>query len=267
MSHRTAVPRARGRPGSVADPAGTGNQREGWNDQACVPSAARALLTVAASAALVLVGAPTAGAHVEATPEAGAQAGGGPVSIAFSAEAESASAGIASIRTQLPAGVPPDSVSLAGGPAGWTLSPTADGYDISGPPLAPGTDAEFTVAIERLPADATVLVFKTLVRYTDGQEDAWIEEPTPGNPEPASPAPVVTVAPAATPTASPSTTTATATATATTTASPATPSSTPSAQVADDDGTSAWPFVVGALVVVGVGGGLAFWRLRARSRS
>ena len=191
----------------------------------------------------------------------GAQAGAGPVTVAFSAEAESPSAGIASIRAQLPAGIPPESVSLASGPAGWAMTPTADGYDISGPPLAPGTDAEFGITIAQLPADATVLVFKTLVRYTDGQEDAWIEEPTADNPEPENPAPAITVAPAAAPTASPSSSAPAST----TSAAATTPSTTPEARD-DEDGASAWPWVLGAVLVVAVVGGLAYRRFGARSR-
>ena len=82
-------------------------------------SVVRSLLAVAATAALVLIGASPAAAHVEATVDPGAQAGAGPVTVAFSAEAESPSAGIAGIRAQPPAGIPPESVSLASGPAGW----------------------------------------------------------------------------------------------------------------------------------------------------
>jgi hypothetical protein len=222
---------------------------------------ARFLLTAAAAAGLLLIGVAPAGAHVEATPGAGARAGDGPVTVAFAAEAESATAGIAGIKTQLPAGVLPEWVSLASAPTGWALTPTADGYEIGGPALAPGTDATFTITIGQLPADATVLTFKTLVRYTDGQEDAWIEEPTPDNPEPQSPAPVITVAPAAAATSSPAATTTTPVP-----STPATPSTTPQAQTADDNGTPAWPLVLGAVVVVALAGGLGYWKLRSRPR-
>ena len=244
-------------------PLGSGNQRDRCGDQESVHSAVRPLLAVATTAALVLIGTAPAAAHVEATVDPGAQAGAGPVAVAFSAEAESPSAGIASIRAQLPAGIPPESVSLASGPAGWVLSPTADGYDITGPPLAPGTDAEFGITIAQLPADATVLVFKTLVRYTDGQEDAWIEEPTADNPEPENPAPVITVAPAAAPTTS---TPSSSAAASTTSAAATTPSTTPEARADDEDGASAWPWVLGAGLVVAVVGGLAYRWFGARSR-
>ena len=225
--------------------------------------AARPLLAALATAALVLFGAAPAAAHVEATVDPGAQAGAGPVTVTFSAAAESPSAGIASIRAQLPAGIPPESVSLASGPAGWALTPTTDGYDITGPPLAPGTDAEFTISIELLPADATVLVFKTLVRYTDGAEDAWIEEPTTDNPEPQNPAPAITVAPAAAPTTTPSPSASPAT---TSSVAATTASTTPQASADDGDGNPAWPWVLGAVLVVAVAGGLVYRRFGSRSR-
>ena len=154
-------------------------------------------------------------------------------------------------------------MSLASGPAGWALTPTADGYDVTGPPLAPGTDVEFGITIEQLPADATVLVFKTLVRYTDGAEDAWIEEPTADNPEPAEPGPgdhrgaggsaddddavVVRDAPPRPRRPRPRRRPPRRRAPTTRTARPM------------------WPWVVGAVLVVALAGGLAYWRFGSRS--
>jgi hypothetical protein len=60
------------------------------------------------------------------------------------------------------------------------LAPTADGFELGGPALVPGLDAEYSVTVAQLPADATELTFPTLQRYSDGREDAWIERsPTP----------------------------------------------------------------------------------------
>jgi cell division septation protein DedD len=223
----------------------------------------RLAVAVLLAACLLLVGARPAAAHVEATVSPGAQAGAGPVTVAFAAEAESPSAGIASVKTQLPAGMPPQDVSLATGPSGWALTPTPDGFEVGGAPLQPGTDADFSVSIRQLPADRTELPFKTLVRYTDGSEDAWIEEPTPGNPEPENPAPVITVAPAAAPTstAAPSSTPATS--------SPATstPATTPQAQESDDEGTPTWLIVLGVLAAVAVLAGGLFLARRSRTRT
>ena len=221
----------------------------------------RAALTAAAATAMVLVSSASAGAHVEATAE-GAQAGAGPVVTAFTVEAESSTAGIAGVKTQLPAGLPPSSVSLASGPDGWVLTPTSDGYEVAGPAIATGVDAEFGVTIAELPADAAPETpFKTLVRYSDGTEDAWIELPTADSPEPANPAPAITVAPAAAPSA-PTTT-------------PLSPSASPTAEpttqsdaeplAATDDDSSSTGLVIGAVAVVVALAGAALWFRRRQS--
>jgi len=134
-----------------------------------------------------------AAAHVEVSAE-GAQAGTGPVTLSFMAESESPSLGVVSVKTQLPDGIVPADVSLAGGPEGWVLTPTADGFELGGPALAPGLDAEYSVTVAQLPADATELVFPTLQRYSDGREEAWIEPVTADLPNPERPAPVLSVA-------------------------------------------------------------------------
>jgi hypothetical protein len=223
----------------------------------------RLAVAVLLAACLLLVGAGPAAAHVEATVSPGAQAGAGPVTVAFAAEAESPSAGIASVKTQLPAGMPPQDVSLATGPSGWALTPTPDGFEVGGAPLQPGTDADFTISIRQLPADRTELPFKTLVRYTDGTEDAWIEEPTPDNPDPEDPAPIITVAPAAAPTSAAAPSPTPATSSAATTA----PTTTPQAQESDDEGTPTWLIVLGVLAAVAVLAGGLFLARRTRTRT
>jgi hypothetical protein len=223
----------------------------------------RLAVAVLLAACLLLVGARPAAAHVEATVSPGAQAGAGPVTVAFAAEAESPSAGIASVKTQLPAGMPPQDVSLATGPSGWALTPTPDGFEVGGAPLQPGTDADFTISIRQLPADRTELPFKTLVRYTDGTEDAWIEEPTPDNPDPENPAPIITVAPAAAPTSAAAPSPTPATSSAATTA----PTTTPQAQESDDEGTPTWLIVLGVLAAVAVLAGGLFLARRTRTRT
>ena len=100
------------------------------------------------------------------------------------AESESPSVGIVGVKTQLPDGIAPADVSLAGGPEGWALTPTADGFELGGPALVPGLDAEYSVTVAQLPADATELTFPTLQRYSDGREDAWIEPVTDPLPNP-----------------------------------------------------------------------------------
>jgi hypothetical protein len=154
----------------------------------------RAALTTAAALGIVVATSTAASAHVEVSASGPAQAGTGPVTLVFSAESESSSAGIVSIQTQLPVGIAPEDVTLAGGPAGWTLTPTTDGFEVAGPDIGRGVDAEFSVTIARLPADSTELAFPTLQRYSDGRTDAWIQPITDALPTPNQPAPVITVA-------------------------------------------------------------------------
>jgi hypothetical protein len=89
-----------------------------------LPTSARRSSAVPAPAAvLVLLGAGPALAHVEVAAQGTAQAGTGPVTLLFSAEAESATAGIVGFRTRLPEGIEPGAASLASAPPGWVLAP------------------------------------------------------------------------------------------------------------------------------------------------
>jgi uncharacterized protein YcnI len=225
----------------------------------------RSLATGALTAALLAAGTGTAAAHVEVSAP-GATAGTGPVTVTFSAAAENPS-GVAGLRTQLPEGIDPATVSLASGPAGWTLTATADGFEVGGPPLASGEDAEFAVSVAQLPFEVTELAFPTIQRYADGTEDAWIEQTAPGAPEPEQPAPVLTVAPGApapaTASAPPTTTTPSPEPSPQETAATAT---TPAAEEEDDGGVATgWLVGLGVLVVAAVAGGL--WVRRSRARS
>ena len=214
---------------------------------------------------LVLAGAGPASAHVEATAE-GAQAGTGPVTVDFFAEAESTTAGIVGVKIQLPPGIPPASVSLASGPAGWTLTPTADGYEAGGADIGPGVNLEYSISIAQLPPDATELPFKLLLRYSDGREDPWIELPTDSNPEPENPAPIVTVAPAP---PGPTTAPSTPSATPPTTAAPSPVATDDSAQSSEEDGSLPTGVIVAVVIVVlaALAGGLWFWRSRTSRRA
>jgi hypothetical protein len=212
------------------------------------------------------MGAGPAVAHIEVSAE-GAQAGAGPVTLSFMAESESPNVGIVGVKAQLPDGMAPADVSLAGAPEGWALTPTADGFELGGPALAPGLDAEYSVTVAQLPADATELAFPTLQRYSDGREDAWIEPVTDALPNPEKPAPVLSVAPAppgATTAGTPSPT-ATDAATAEPTAS--TDAQTDEALESADDGsnTGTIVLVVGFLAVVAIGAGGWAWRVRRRA--
>jgi uncharacterized protein YcnI len=222
----------------------------------------RTTATVLMSAVLLAAGTGTAAAHVEVSAE-GAVAGTGPVTLAFSAASEAAS-GITAMRTQLPDGIDPADVTLAAGPPGWVLTPTAEGFEVGGPALPVGADAEYAVTVATLPAGVTELAFPTVQVYADGTEDAWIEQEVPGGPEPELPAPVLAVAPgAAAPTTPAPATTAPATPTGTESAPPT--ATTPDPAAAADEGTgSGWLVAVAAVAaVVAVAGGLWYRRSRA----
>lgn len=225
----------------------------------------RAAIVGLAVSVVLLAGASPAAAHVEASAE-GAQAGTGPVVVDFLAEAESTTAGIVGVKVQLPAGISPDDVVLAVGPAGWTLAPTSDGYEAGGPDIGPGVDLEYSITIGQLPPDATELPFKTLLRYSGGREDAWIELPTEANPHPEQPAPAITVAPAP-----PAATTTPSSAAPTPSAD--SPSSSPAepveaAQTSADEGGSTWWIGGAAIAAIAVlAGGLWFWRSRTSRTS
>jgi hypothetical protein len=235
-------------------------------DQSSVHTSSRAVrrTTVVAvlTAGVLAVTVSPASAHVEVSAPEGTQAGTGPVTLTFMAEAESATAGVVAVQSQLPPSIDPGDVTLAGGPAGWSFTPTPDGFEVAGPDLGVGVDAEFSVTVARLPADTTELSFPTLQRYTDGREDAWIEPVTAAVPNPDMPAPVLTVAPAPPgATAAPNSASG---APATTSASPSDPASTaPVNQAAEEESsTGTVALVVGIVVVLALGVAAWIWRSR-----
>ncbi|MGW7328363.1 DUF1775 domain-containing protein [Streptomyces sp. NPDC054840] len=153
-------------------------------------------LGIAAVGALVVVGvaAGPAAAHAEVTasdPRALAEN----VTLSFTSEAESETAGISELRVVLPRGIAPDAVTLRDAPKEWKLTATPDGYAIGGPALATGTDAEYSVTVRQLP-DEKSLAFKTLETYGDGKISRWIEVPTDGE-KVDNPAPVLKLGAAA----------------------------------------------------------------------
>ncbi|MGY1682027.1 DUF1775 domain-containing protein [Geodermatophilus sp. SYSU D01176] len=212
------------------------------------------------SALLLAAGTGTAAAHVSVDAP-GAVAGTGPVTLQFSAASEAA-AGITAMRTRLPEGIDPAGVSLASGPAGWTLASTGQGFEVGGPALPPGADAEYAVTVATLLAGVTELAFPTVQVYADGTEDAWIEQQVPGGPEPELPAPVLTVAPG---TPAPSTSAPAPTVSATPTESEPAPTATTPDPAAADEGTgSGWLVPVAAVAgLAAVAGGLWYRRSRA----
>ncbi|CAM5704395.1 hypothetical protein SALBM135S_07615 [Streptomyces alboniger] len=132
-------------------------------------------LTVLTGMALVfgIAFAGPASAHVEVEAE-GAGALAENVTLDFTAESESDKAGITKLEVILPKGITPADVTYKDGPKGWKLAATERGYTVSGPKVAIGEDAAYSVEVRQLP-DAKSLAFKTLQTYSDGRVDRWIE--------------------------------------------------------------------------------------------
>ncbi|MFE2548222.1 DUF1775 domain-containing protein [Streptomyces sp. NPDC059355] len=231
-------------------------------------------LGIAAVGALAVVGvaAGPAAAHAEVTasdPRALAEN----VTLSFTSEAESETAGIAELRVVLPKGIAADTLTLKDAPKEWKLTATADGYTIGGPALATGTDAEYSVTVRQLP-DEKSLAFKTLETYGDGKVSRWIEVPTNGE-KVDNPAPVLELKAAApgakliVPGPSPTPSSA-APSVRPPTASPSAPVASASARAAgDEDAGSGTGAVVGAIaaVLVLAAAGAFWWMRRGRGRA
>ncbi|GAA4249915.1 DUF1775 domain-containing protein [Dactylosporangium darangshiense] len=219
-------------------------------------TAGSVLAVAAVTIAVVLSTALPAAAHVEVKADK-AQAGATNVTITFSAENESSKASITSVEVALPAGIAPADVTYVSGPTGWALTPTASGYKVAGPGLAAKQNAEYAVKVAKLP-DAKTVSFKTLVNYSDGRVDRWIELPDAGAGSD-NPAPTLALAPAAAPASSAAPSTAAA-------SSAAPVETTATAIAADGDGGSSAPLFIGlAVVVVAILAGVVIWRVRRTS--
>jgi uncharacterized protein YcnI len=203
-----------------------------------------ALAAALGLAAAVAVSASPAWAHVQVTADK-PQAGATNVTVTFNGEAESTKAGIKSEQVFLPAGITAGQVHLGKAPTGWTFTTATDSFTVAGPALPIGTDAVWSVVIDKLPADATQLVFKTIETYGDGQVDRWITEQQAGQPEPEHPAPVLKLTAAAA-TSAPATT-----APATTSPATTSPTAGANAPASSSGGNGLW-WVVAAIVVLAV---------------
>lgn len=228
--------------------------------------ARRAAVVLAAGAAAVLGLAGPAAAHVEVTATPPRALATGAV-LTLSGEAESDTAGVTGVRIQLPAGMLPADFRLAGAPAGWRLTGSAQVLSIGGPALPVGRDLRLTLKVRQLP-DTDRLVLKTVQTYSDKTEDAWIELPSASVPEPDQPAPVVTLqsaAPGATPvpratapaptSAAPTTAAAPSSAAPSSAAAAPTASASPAAAAEDSGSMVGWLFggvAFGLLLLGGV---------------
>lgn len=176
---------------------------------------ARTGVVAALVAVLLAVGIGVASAHVTvSSPDA---TSGGFGKVTFRVPNESGTASTVKIRIQLPSNTPFASVSVQPVP-GWTATTQTtpvnppltddDGNKITaavsvvefdaapGGGIAPGQFQEFSLSLGAFPKTDRV-VFNVLQDYSDGSQAAWIDPTTAGGPEPAHPAPVLTLGPAA----------------------------------------------------------------------
>ncbi len=180
----------------------------------------------------VVLGAGVAGAHVTVSPSSLPQ-GTDDAILTFRVPNESATAAVTGLRIQFPLAHPIVLLSPEAG-SGWqvrtvttalpkpittddgTFTSTTSEIDWSGGTIPVGQFGEFNVLAQGIPTGTSVLVFKAIQTYADGIEVSWIEVPDKAVPDPAHPAPTITLtAPgrggaAATSTASTATVTATA---------------------------------------------------------
>jgi uncharacterized protein YcnI len=222
-----------------------------------------AVLGTATLAAILAAG--TAWAHVEVSSDK-KQAGATNVTVTFTGEAESNTAGLKSARIVLPDGIAPSQVKLTKAPSGWTYTELPDGFRIEGKALPIGTDAVWSILIDKLPENVTELPFKTVETYGDGEIANWIEIPSPGQEVP-DPAPILTLAPASG--AASSGAPASSGVSASVSPAPAGPTgaagttATASANSSSSSGLI-WT-IVGIVVAVAVTAGLVIWGRRRRS--
>ncbi|PBC78481.1 uncharacterized protein YcnI [Streptomyces sp. TLI_235] len=178
------------------------------------PARRTALAAVVAGAAVLALAGPAA-AHVTVQP--GSVPQGGYTAVAFRVPDESDTASTVKLEVSLPMDHPMASVRIQPLP-GWTAvlekskldKPlSSHGKEITeavskitwtadaGTKIAPGQFQEFRVSLGALPTDTDKLTFKALQTYDNGDVVRWIEESKEGQPEPAKPAPVLTLTKAA----------------------------------------------------------------------
>jgi uncharacterized protein YcnI len=167
----------------------------------------RAVVGVAASAALVLAGAAAAQAHVRVIPES--EASGAYPKLTFRVPTESETASTTRVSISLPTATPLVFVS-AQAVDGWTIKidtgklpqpVTLEGTTLTeattkvtwtatkGHEVGPGQFAEFSISGGPLPAAGTELDFPAEQTYSDGTVVKWVEPQPAGAAEPEHPVP------------------------------------------------------------------------------
>lgn len=172
----------------------------------------RALTVLAASIAVMLVGATAALAHVSVSSPGATQGGYATVTVKVPTESDTAST--VGLKLQLPTDTPFSSVSVQPKP-GWTIKMTksklptpvkTDDGEVTeaisliewtasaDAGIKPGEFDTFSISVGPLPK-ADSVTFKAIQTYSDGKVVNWVEEAT-GSTEPDFPAPTLAIGPA-----------------------------------------------------------------------
>lgn len=171
----------------------------------------RVLVLVPVLAALLLVLAGPAWAHVTIDPDEAAQ--GGFATVRFRVPNERDDAATTSLEVEFPTDNPIPSARIQP-VAGWTATvetaPAPGGAEAgegdaeepaemvtritwTGGAIQPGQFEEFPVSMGPLPDDADQLLFPAIQTYDSGEVVRWIEETPPSGEEPENPAPTLTL--------------------------------------------------------------------------
>ncbi|MDT0309857.1 YcnI family protein [Streptomyces sp. DSM 44917] len=176
------------------------------------PIHARAALTAATAAAVVLLAAPAADAHITVDPDEAEQGGYATLNVRVPNERDDA----ATIRVELHLDPEHPLASVMPQPVpGWEVEVTTAELDEplevhgsriteapsvvtwTGGAIEPGTFQQFPLSVGPLPEDADRLVLDATQTYDNDEVVRWIEEPAEGGAEPETPSPVLNLTPAA----------------------------------------------------------------------
>jgi uncharacterized protein YcnI len=175
---------------------------------------ARGLLVLGGAGAGLVALAGTAFAHVTITP--GAEPQGATAELAFKVPNEESTAATVELQVQVPTDHPIAQFLVKPVP-GWTATVqtvklakpvvTDDGsfstavseVTWAGGKIQPGQYQDFSVSVDPLPTGVGQLVFKAIQTYSNGDVVRWIDLSQPGQPEPAHPAPVLSLTTGTTP--------------------------------------------------------------------
>jgi uncharacterized protein YcnI len=166
-------------------------------------------VAVACALAFLVLDAAVVGAHVTVSPSSIPQ-GTRDVIVTFRVPNESATAAVTGLRVQFPLDHPISLVSPEAG-SGWrvavvkaalpkpvttddgTFTSTVSEIDWSGGTIPVGQFGEFNALAQGIPTGTPQLVFKAIQSYSDGSVVSWIEVPDRTVPNPAHPAPTLTL--------------------------------------------------------------------------